>query len=149
MSYLSEYMAQDEVTQNLLNTLPDDEHVVVTVNGKVVDLATFIKTHCTHVVDEASIKFASGLILGYGPRHHNRGWSWGVSLLPSTKVDYSHINELTDKLHIFIGKVKALRDFVRWTEVHKGWIPKDCKVTIPEIPLEQQKGAFAIDKDRI
>lgn len=149
MSYLSEYMAQDEATQNLINSLPSDEHIKITVNGKVVDLQGFIETHCNHMIDEASITFASGLILGYGPKYHNRGWSWGISLLPTTKIDYSHIREITDVLHVFIAKVKALRHFIRWTEVHKGWITKDCKTTVAGIPLEHQKGAFMIDKDRI
>ena len=149
MSYLSEYMAQDEATQKLINTLPSDEHIRITVNGRVVDLGSFVETHCNHMIEEASITFASGLILGYGPKHHNRGWSWGISLLPAAKVDYSHISEITNVLHIFIAKVKALREFVRWTEVHKGWIPKNCKATVVGIPLEHQKDAFLIEKDRI
>lgn len=145
MSYLSKYMAQDEVTQNLLSTLPADEHLTVTVNGEVVDLSTFIETHCTHVIEEASIKFASGLILGYGPKHHNRGWVWGVALLPARKIDYSYIHELTDVLHTFVAKVKALRDFVRWVEVNE----TNLASHMVDVPLEHRRDAFMIDKDHI
>lgn len=146
MSYLSEYMAQDDTAKKLLDVLPIDQYVTVTVNGNVVKLADFIELHCTHVIEEASIKFNSGLVLGYGPKYHKLGWCWGVSVLPNGLVDYSHLHEMTDALHFFITKIKTLREFIRWVEVKREWAQPTHAV---EIPLEHQKGAFAIDKDRI